>query len=254
MATDILLVGESWASTATHAKGFDLFHSTTFHTGADAFVRALQDGGRYNVTWLKAHEAAEGFPFDRAGLDRFKAVILSDIGSNTLLLPPQVWLQGRPMPNRLKLLRDWTHDGGGLLMVGGYLSFQGIDARARWRRTPVEDALPVTILPHDDRLEIPEGFAPHVRQPGHPILQGLGTDWPLLLGANEIAAREGAEVLAALPQDQGGHPLLVAGSFGQGRTLAWASDIGPHWLPETFSNWPGYARLWGNALDWLTGG
>jgi uncharacterized membrane protein len=254
MATDLLLLGESWSSTATHAKGFDLFHSTTFHTGAEPFVRALEEGGRFRVTWLKAHEAAEGLPFDRDGLARFRAVILSDIGANTLLLPPQVWLHGRPMPNRLKLLRDWTADGGGLLMVGGYLSFQGIDGRARWGRTPVEEALPVTMLPHDDRLEIPEGFAPRAAAPGHPILDGLGPDWPLLLGANEIAAKPGADVLLSLPEDQGGHPLLVAGTHGRGRTLAWASDIGPHWLPEAFSSWDGYGRLWRNALGWLTGG
>lgn len=45
-------------------------------------------------------------------------------------------------------------------MIGGYFSFQGIDGKARWHRTVVEDALPVTCLPYDDRLEIPEGFRP----------------------------------------------------------------------------------------------
>ena len=43
-------------------------------------------------------------------------------------------------------------------MIGGYFSFQGIDGSARWRRTPVEDVLPVTCLPYDDRVEVPEGF------------------------------------------------------------------------------------------------
>ena len=40
MTTRVLLVGESWASTATHAKGFDLFTSTTFHLGAEPLVAA----------------------------------------------------------------------------------------------------------------------------------------------------------------------------------------------------------------------
>ena len=61
------------------------------------------------------------------------------------------------------------------------------------------------------------------------------------------------EVIARLPEDQGGHPLLVTGSHGKGRTLAWTSDIGPHWLPTPFVEWPGYARLWRQALAWLTG-
>jgi uncharacterized membrane protein len=60
------------------------------------------------------------------------------------------------------------------------------------------------------------------------------------------------EVLARLPEDQGGHPLLVTGRYGAGRTLAWTSDIGPHWLPEAFVRWPGYATLWRNALLWAT--
>ncbi len=60
-------------------------------------------------------------------------------------------------------------------------------------------------------------------------------------------------MLLSLPDDQGGHPLLVAGTHSRGRTLAWASDIGPHWLPDAFAAWDGYGRLWRNALGWLTG-
>ena len=39
---------------------------------------------------------------------------------------------------------------------------------------------------------------------------------------------------------------------GQGRTAAWTSDIGPHWLPQAFAQWQGYPRLWRQALAWLT--
>ena len=62
------------------------------------------------------------------------------------------------------------------------------------------------------------------------------------------------EVLATASADYDGKPLLVAGTFGRGRTLAWTSDIGPHWLPPEFAAWPGYARLWRQALEWLVGG
>ena len=61
-------------------------------------------------------------------------------------------------------------------------------------------------------------------------------------------------LLARLPAEQGGHPLLVTGQHGKGRTLAWTSDIGPHWLPDSFVKWPGYAKLWRNALAWVTAG
>jgi uncharacterized membrane protein len=249
---NVLLVGESWATSATHTKGFDQFGSVTFHLGAEPLVKALENSD-FTLTYMPAHEAATGFPFDLEGLSRFDAVILSDIGTNTFLLPPQVWLHGKPTPNRLKLIREWTRAGGGLLMMGGYFSFQGIDGKARWRATPVEEALPVSCLPYDDRLEVPEGFVPEiVGDPSHPVLAGLSGPWPLLLGANEVRVKDGVEVLARLPNEEGGHPLLVTGAFGQGRTLAWTSDIGPHWLPDTFVQWSGYRRLWLNALSWAT--
>jgi uncharacterized membrane protein len=151
MTKKVLLVGESWVSAATHYKGFDQFGSVTFHLGAEPLVKALK-GSEFDLTYMPAHEAVEKFPFDMAGLDGYRAIILSDIGSNSLLLPPAVWLQSRTVPNRLKLIKAWVEKGGGLLMVGGYFSFQGIDGRARWRRTPVEDVLPVTCLPYDDRV------------------------------------------------------------------------------------------------------
>ncbi len=252
-AKKVLLLGESWMSAATHYKGFDQFGSVTYHTGADDFVAALK-GSRFEVTWFAAHEAVTKLPFTAEGLDAYDAIILSDIGASSLLLHPDVWLHGKTVPNRLKLIREWTRRGGGLVMMGGYLTFQGIDGRGRWFRTPVEEALPVTMLPYDDRLEIPEGFRAEIVGPaGHPILAGLDGEWPLLLGANEVKPREGAEVLARLPDSEGGHPLLVAGAFGQGRSVAWTSDVGPHWLPNSFVAWPGYARLWSNLLSWATG-
>jgi uncharacterized membrane protein len=250
--TKVLLVGESWVSAASHYKGFDRFGSVTFHLGAEPLVAALHDSP-FELTYMPSHVAADGFPFTRDELAAYGAVILSDIGANTLLLPQAVWLNGRTVPNRLKLIRDWTADGGGLVMIGGYLSFQGIDGRARWRRTPVEEALPVTCLPYDDRIEAPEGFRAEVLAPEHPVLRGLGGEWPALLGANEVIAKPGVSVLARLPADQGGHPLLVVGGYGKGRSLAWTSDIGPHWLPDAFVAWPGYATLWRNVLAWVSG-
>lgn len=251
--TKILLVGESWVSAATHFKGFDQFGSVTFHRGSDAFVAALKDSP-FAVDYLPAHEAVEKLPFTIEGLNEYRAIILSDIGANSLLLHPDVWLQGKPVPNRLKLLREWTRQGGGLIMMGGYFSFQGIDGKARWHRTPVEEALPVTCLPYDDRVEVPEGFRAKVVDSHHPILAGLDGEWPLLLGANEVIARErpDVQVLARLPAEDGGHPLLVVGEFGAGRTVAWTSDMSPHWLPNTFAAWPGYTRLWLNMLGWAT--
>jgi uncharacterized membrane protein len=118
----------------------------------------------------------------------------------------------------------------------------------------VEEALPVECLPHDDRLEIPEGFTPDILMPNHPIMHNLPAAWPALLGANEVTTRQRADcdVVARLPQHQGGHPLLVTGTWGKGRSAAWMSDIGPHWAPTEFVTWPGYKLLWQNMLSWVT--
>lgn len=252
MTKKILLVGESWVSSATHYKGFDQFGSVTFHLGAEPLVAALK-GSQFELVYMPAHEAVDKFPYDLAGLGQYDAIILSDIGANSLLLPPDVWLHMRTVPNRLKLIREWTLGGGGLLMCGGYFSFQGIDGKARWGRTAVEEVLPVACLPYDDRVEIPEGArAVPVASSDHPLLAGLSGEWPVLLGVNEVIAKEGCEVVARLPDEQGGHPLLVSGTFGKGRSIAWTSDIGPHWLSPAFCEWDGYGRLWKNILGWLT--
>ena len=86
MTKKVLLVGESWVSSATHYKGFDQFGSVTFHLGAEPLVAALKDSA-FELTYMPAHEAVEKFPFDMAGLDAFDAIIHSDIGANSLLLP-----------------------------------------------------------------------------------------------------------------------------------------------------------------------
>ena len=50
-----------------------------------------------------------------------------------------------------------------------------------------------------------------------------------------------------------GRPLLAVRTEGAGRTLAFASDISPHWAPEEFMAWPGYQRLFDRAVTWLAG-
>jgi hypothetical protein len=62
---------------------------------------------------------------------------------------------------------------------------------------------------------------------------------PFSLGFNDVVAKLGAITHIALPEDQGGHPLLVLGEHGRGRSVAWTSDIEPHWLPMDVLDWSG---------------
>jgi uncharacterized membrane protein len=251
MKKNVLLAGESWSTSAIHTKGFDQFNSTTFHLGAEPLVKALADS-EFALRYMPSHEAQTQFPLTLEELQRYDAVILSDIGANTLLLHPDTWVHSKRTPNRLKLLRDYVRGGGGLLMFGGYYSFQGINGGARFHKTAVEEVLPVEILPVDDRVEVPEGFDPKLVA-DHPILAGLPGPWPALLGFNEVRPKPGAQVLATVGAEYGDLPLLVIGEYGTGRTLAWTSDIGPHWLPPDFAAWDGYGRLWSQALAWTIG-
>ena len=241
----VLIAGESWVMHTIHQKGFDHFTTTAYGEGYQWLQAALEAGG-YAVDHLPNHLASARFPTTLEELRRYAVVILSDIGSNTLLLHPDTFERSVAMPNRLALLRDYVAGGGGLVMVGGYLTFQGIDAKARYAGTPVEAALPVTLLSVDDRVEVPEGVVPVVRTAGHPIVDGLPGEWPALLGYNRIVPRAEATILAEVGPD----PLLAVWAFGRGRTAAFASDCGPHWAPPTFVEWEGYARLWQGIVGW----
>jgi uncharacterized membrane protein len=244
----IMIVGESWVTNRTHYKGFDQFTDTMFEVGVTPLKEVLERGN-HEVRWMPAHEAQESFPLHREGLSDVDVLFLSDIGANTFLLHPDTWLRGKPTPNRLKLIRDWTLGGGSLVMCGGYYSFQGINAGAFYHRSPVEEVLPVRISPYDDRVEVPEGATCEVLEPDHPILAGVEGEWPILLGYNRVEADPEAEVLARVEQD----PLLLVSEPGNGRALAWTSDIGPHWCPEPFTSWGGYERFWNQAVGWLLG-
>ncbi len=187
---------------------------------------------------MPAHAVPDSFPSTPEGLDPYDVLVLLDIGANSLLLSRSVMEQSLPEPNRFELIAEWVRGGGGLLMVGGYFSFNGIDGRARFGQTPVEDVLPVRCLPGDDRQEAPEGITARVHAADHPALGGAGEQWPLLLGWNRTEARAHAEVLASVAED----PLVAVHQVESGRSAVFTSDCAPHWATPAFcEEWDGYA-------------
>lgn len=247
--TRVLLAGESWISQTTHVKGFDKFSTAEYQTGIDGLRAALEDGD-IDLVHMPGHEVPTRFPATLEAMDAYDVIVISDIGANSILLHPDTFVRGRRTPDRLKLLAEWVKKGGAFMMIGGYYSFQGLGGEARYRGTPAEAILPVSIHPWDDRVEVPDGFLPR-RLTEHPAIAGIDGDWPWLLGYNEVVPKPDAEVVLAA--GGGDHPLLVVGTHGNGRTAAWTSDIGPHWLPQEFIDWPGYARLWKQTFAWLAG-
>ncbi|HET7714018.1 MAG TPA: glutamine amidotransferase [Bauldia sp.] len=247
-APRVLIAGESWTVHSIHQKGFDSFTTTEYAEGV-GWLRGALEGGGWQVTYQPSHVAATQFPATASGLAAYDCVILSDIGSNTLLLNPDTFFRFQRKENRLDALRDYVAAGGGLVMVGGYMTFQGIDAKARYHGTAVEEALPVTISPHDDRVEMPQGVKPRVVDRDHPIVRNVAGSWPALLGYNRLTPKPDANVVALVGND----PLIVAGAFEKGRSVAFASDCGPHWAPPAFVNWKGYVPLWRYIAAWAAG-
>lgn len=242
----VLLAGESWIQASSDYKGFDEFSHTQLNVGCTDFLKALRSYG-HTVDHILAHDVATDFPETQEKLSEYDVVIISDIGANSFLLPPQVLDEGRTFPNRLKLLASWTEHGGGLMMAGGYMSFQGFQAKANYHGSPLESVLPVEILPTDDRVEAPEGVGGSLTRVDHPITNGLDNRWPTLLGYQKLKVKDSAQTLAEVGED----PLLVVSTVSRGRSLAFASDISPHWAPREFMDWEGYEKLFGQAIDWL---
>ncbi len=268
----VLLCGESWVTHSVHVKGVDSFTTSAYVEGADQLRAALAGGGA-EVDYLPGHLVPAQFPGSAAELSGYDVLILSDIGANSLLLSPDTFERSEIRPNRLAAVEQYVRDGGGLLMIGGYLSFAGIDGKARYHGTPVEDALPVTIDATDDRMEAPEGVVPVVVRPDHPVVRGLPDSWPALLGYNRVTPRPATEVVVTCGPDPlvtgvpdavlaggadpllaaGADPLVACGEYGAGRSAVFTSDCAPHWGPPGFMAWPGYPVLWSNLITWLTG-
>jgi uncharacterized membrane protein len=239
MATGVraLLAGETWVTHTLHMKGFDSFTETTLGEGYTPLKEALESRG-HQVDVMENHRAPDEFPWTVNELTAYDVVLLSDIGANTLLLPSATFHHGQRRPDRLAVLADWVRGGGGLVMIGGYLTFGGIEGKGRWHGTPVEGVLPVEVKDGDDRVERPDGAVPTTVV--SEILEGIPEGWPHLLGYNRLTARPGATVVATIGDD----PLLVVGTAEQGRAVAFASDCSPHWAPPDFLDWEGYPALW----------
>jgi len=132
--------------------------------------------------------------------------------------------------------------GAGLLMCGGWESFQG--SGGGWSATPLAAALPVHIAAEDDRVNcdhavyaVPVGEHPATAnlpwEERPPLIGGFNRVQPrsssdVVLQAQHIHARNNGDVFEFTAGDV--TPLLVTGSYGAGRTAAFATDVAPHWI------------------------
>ena len=246
MARKVLIAGESWTSFTTHVKGVDTFNTSVYEEGV-AWLREAVEKAGFDVVYMPNHHAQDNLPFTAEEYGEYAAMILSDIGSNTLLLPGVTFSKSLRCPNRCMAIRDYVRKGDALVMIGGYMSFSGIDGKARYGATAVADVLPVSCLSVDDRREHHEGISPKVIKV-HPLVEGIDGEWPCcLLGYNKTEAKPEWDVVVEIDGD----PLISAGDFGQGRSAVVTSDCSPHWAPPEFVNWKHYNTLWKNMLNYV---
>ena len=191
-------------------------------------------------------------------VSRSAAVVISDVEAKCFHLYPSFFDRARreqkvvAFPDRLDAIKDWVHGGGGLMMLGGWLSFSGVRETGGWRRSRLAPILPVECLAGEDLVESSAGFTAEVAQPDHPLANDLPWhSFPPIFGYNELMARRDSDVVVRVRET--GHPLVVAGEYGRGRVMIYASDPAPHW-GLNFELWEGYDPFWRRAMHWVRSG
>lgn len=239
------------------ASPFNLeMKGVSHHVWGKPLIEALTKDG-IEVKHLSNDEAIGEFPRTEEELAEYDAIILSDCESEVLSLFP-FWMENTPLPrtDRLRAIRNYTRNGGGLLMIGGWSSFSGRFGTAAYYDTPVEEALPVTCLKGmDDRVEVPAGVKVKVSKDGqkHAIMKGIPWDQaPVFEGFNKIVPKQGSKVLATIGDEEIDFPLLVVDEYGKGRSAAFSSDCSPHWA-QYFQPWEYYGQFWVQLIRWLAG-
>ncbi len=242
----ILLVGESCFATSTEFKGVDHFSETNYYTSGDTFRKVLEAKG-HKFTHIPCHMISREYPRTLEGLNAYDVILFSDVGTNSFLLLPEMVRTGQRIVNLLKLTKEYVAQGGGFGMIGGYMTYQGMEAKGKWKDSPMEEILPVTLQVGDDRKEVPEGADLGCVPGSHPVVAGLPEKWPYILGYNKTFAKPDAKVIVAFEGD----PIIALGEHGKGRTLAYTTDCTPHWAPAAMHSWEHYPTLWDNLVHWL---
>ncbi len=246
----VLYVGDSEVVLNRYLVGADVIEQSYFNDNGRWFRPAMASEPTVTVRHITPHGVPSEFPTTLAELQAYDVLIFSDVGYNSLifyagLAPPYTYPLG---PDRVGMVRAFVESGGGFLMVGGYLSFAGINGIARWADTDVETVLPVTIAHHDDRVELTQGFRFELDLPDHPIVAGIPwseSNWTLC-GYNRTTLKPSATQVASYRGD----PFIACWDYQAGRTAIFASDFAPHWAGD-FVHWKYYPVFWRQMLAYL---
>ena len=85
-------------------------------------------------------------------LKHSECLVISDVEAKCFHLYPSFFDRSRrenkivTFPDRLNIIKEWVYNGGGLMMLGGWLSFSGVQAKSGWGRSLLNSVLPVDCL------------------------------------------------------------------------------------------------------------
>jgi uncharacterized membrane protein len=92
---------------------------------------------------------------------------------------------------------------------------------------------------------IEEEFFP-IQTGASPILRGLESGLPKLLGYNGTTIKSAAQLVLVSPRDD---PLLAQWQYGLGRSVAWTSDSTGKWA-KNWVGWQGFNRFFSQLVSW----
>lgn len=247
----VLFAGESVYMQTTIYEGRHSFSMGKYKEQGNFFTAAMEKNN-IDYDYLPTNRVAEEFPWSLEELKRYDVIVISDIGSDTFLITERT-MNCERTPNRLKIIEQYVREGGGFLMWGGYLSFTGISGKGFYKNTPIEKLLPVSLMATDDRVEVPEGILPHIKEKDHPILKGIPDIWEgFFVSYNRLIPREDSTVIADI-EEYDNDPFLIAWEYGRGRSLASAVDCAYHGASPGFLKWEYTDKLYANMVRWLAG-
>lgn len=228
-----------------------------YHFYGQRLVDAIESTGELECTSLSAWDLYRLPPGKyQELLATHEVVIISDVEAKCFHLMPDFFDRKHhdevlAFPDRIKETVRWVERGGGLTMLGGWLSFSGAQGRGGWPRTPLRDILPVRCLEFEDLVESSEGFPCECVDDTHLVTEGLpwNTFRPIL-GYNETVLKPEATPLVRVKGS--GHPLLAVMECGEGRSGVFTCDPVPHWGINLI-HWEGYDQFWVQFMHWLAG-
>ena len=146
-------------------------------------------------------------------------------------------------PDQLNALAEKVKTGTGLLMIGGWDSFTGLNGR--YNTTVLKDILPIEMLPTDDRVNYCQTTLIK-KETDHQIIESIPFDTmtPAVGGFNIIKAKPDALTILSTQRFKNSFtsqnfnftplektdPLLVVGQYENARVAALATDLAPHWV------------------------